>query len=271
MHVALRIAYDGSRFGAYTRDPAVPHNVEGCLVQALRREGFVDGSLRTGSRTDKGVSARENILGATLQRPHVKGLVPAVGAYLPEGLWLTAATEVPADWNPRFVASRTYEYLSPGHGEDPDRMREACRAFVGRHDVRAFARLEEGRDPVREVLRCEVEDVGGDWRFTVQGRSFLWNQVRRTVDAVLRVGRGEVAVQDVRTALATGVRHARFDKAPAEGLVLAAVEHGLVWDAAAGEVPRRSVDRTWQEARVRAGVVEHIRGDRAPSPRHAPA
>ena len=260
MRVALRIAYDGSRFGAYARDPGVGHSVEGCLVRALRGEGYVDGSLRTGSRTDRGVSARENVLGAALDRPHLRGLVPAVCARLPDGLWLTAACEVPDDWNPRFAASRTYEYLAPGHGEDRARMEAACREFVGRHDVRAFARMEEGRDPVREVLRCEVAPDGGDWRFTVQGRSFLWNQVRRTVDAVLRVGRGEVAVQDVKTALATGVRHARFDRAPAEGLVLASVEHGLAWDPAAGTVPRAGVERAWQEARVREYVVQSVRG-----------
>lgn len=259
MRVALRIAYDGSRFGAYARDPGVPDSVEGGLVRALRHEGYVDGSLRTGSRTDRGVSARENVLGAELDRPHLKGLVPAVCAHLPAGLWLTAACAVPDDWNPRLAASRTYEYLAPGLGEDLGRMQAACRAFVGRHDVRAFARLEEGRDPVREVLRCEVVPEAGDWRFVVQGRSFLWNQVRRTVDAVLRVGRGEVAVQDVRTALRTGVRHGRFDRAPAEGLVLAAVEHGLAWDPAAGEVPRAGVERAWQEAGVRAEVVEWVR------------
>lgn len=260
MHVALRIAYDGSRFGAYARDPNVEHTVEGCLVRALRREGYVDGSLRTGSRTDRGVSARENVLGARLDRPHLRGLVPAVGAHLPEGLWLTGACAVPADWNPRHVGSRTYEYLAPGRGEDPVRMEEACGAFVGRHDVRAFVRMEEGRDPVREVLECTVRPEDGDWRFTVRGRSFLWNQVRRTVDAVLRVGRGEVAVQDVRTALRTGVRHPRFDKAPAEGLVLAAVEHGLAWDPDAGSIPGKALDRAWQEAVVRADIVGHVRG-----------
>ncbi len=260
MHVALRIAYAGTRFDAYARDPGAPRSVEGSLEEALRGEGYVEGSLRTGSRTDRGVSAHENVLRVELDRPHLRGLVPAACAGLPDGLWLTAACTVEPDWNPRHAASRTYHYLTPGRGEDVHRMQEACQVFVGKHHFGAFARLEAGRDPVREVLHAAVGSDAGDWRFVVQGRSFLWNQVRRTVDAVLRVGAGEAEVEDVRRALLEGTPHRSFGKAPPGGLVLAAVEHGLVWDASAGTVPRRGVERQWQEAVVRQGVVQSLRG-----------
>lgn len=260
--MALRIAYDG-RFGAYQRDPSIPDTVESLLIRGLRKEGYVKDSLRSGSRTDKGVSALENVLGAQLDRQHLNGLVPAVCAHLPDGLWLTAACEVDEQWNPRFAASRTYHYHAPGQGEDLKRMQDACAAFLGKHHMGAFARLDEDRDPVREILRCEVQQDGADWLFTVQGKSFLWNQVRRMVSAALVVGRGDAAVADIRSGLATQHKHKSFSKAPAEGLVLVSVEHGLTWDAAAAEVQVRDLARQWQVTKVQSKVVQTVRGSQS--------
>ncbi len=262
VHVALRIAYDG-RFGAYQRDPSIPDTVEAILIEALRKEGYVTGSLRSGSRTDKGVSALENVLMAEVDRPHLNGLVPAICAHLPDGLWLTAACEVDPDWNPRFAASRTYHYHAPGQGEDLERMKDACAAFLGRHHMGAFARIDADRDPLRDILSCEVQEDGGDWLFTVKGRSFLWNQVRRMVSAVLTVGRGDAEVSDIRVGLETQFKHRSFSRAPAEGLVLIEIEHGLTWDPSAAEVQDRDLSRQWQVSRVQSKVVQTVRGGRA--------
>ncbi len=109
LHVALRIAYDGSRFEAYARDPTA-QTVEDALIRALQEEGLVEGSFRTGSRTDAGVSALENVCKVTLERAHLKGLVPALQRNLPLGLWVTGAAPVDAKWNPRHAKRRHYRY-----------------------------------------------------------------------------------------------------------------------------------------------------------------
>src|SRR5438105_8361871 len=115
--VALRIAYAGAAFDSYARTPG-RRTVEGALLEALRPEGLVADTLRTGSRTDAGVSAYENVVRAGLGRPHLRGLVPAVQRRLPDGLWLTAACAAPVGFDPRRAAWRQYRYLAADRGED---------------------------------------------------------------------------------------------------------------------------------------------------------
>lgn len=258
MKVALRIAYDGSAFDSYARQPG-RRTVEGALQEALAKEGLT--ALRTGSRTDARVCALENVLVAELERPHLRGLVPAVQGRLPDGLWLTAATAAPEGFDPRKASWRQYRYLAPRAGEDQARLRAAAQAFLGTHDVRAFARLEPGRDPQRTVLAFDVAEREGSWVFTVRGQSFLWGQVRRMVDAALACGRGEAQVSDIRDALRSGRKHPRFGVAPAEGLLLERVHYeGLAWDAEAGGVDgRRSVPDALR-AQVRLEVASHVAG-----------
>ena len=256
--VALRLAYDGALFDSYARQPD-RRTVEGALIEALGPEGLVEGSFRTGSRTDAGVSALENVCAATLHRPHLRGLVPSVQRRLPEGLWLTAAAGVPDGFDPRRAGWRQYRYLAAAQGEAEWPMRDAAAAFVGRHRMHAFARVEADRDPERTVLDFVVGTREGMWVFHVRGESFLWNQVRRMVGAVLAVGRGEAAPGDVTAALASGLPHGRFTVAPAEGLLLERVHHdGLAWGPAAGTVMARHAWPALAAALVRLDVAHHV-------------
>lgn len=266
-YVALRLAYDGAAFPrGYQRQPD-GGTVEDAVIAALREDGYVDGSWRTGSRTDRGVSAAANVAACALRRPHLRGLVPTVAAHLPDGVWLTGVAPVSPDWNPRHAASRTYLYFAPDDGADEGRLRAACTAFVGRHDMRAFARLDGGRDPMREVSRFEVDRIDGGWRFTVEGPSFLWNQVRRMVDAVVRVGGGAdpAAIVD---ALQTGRPHGNFKVAAPSGLVLADVRYDPALDWLRPDGTRR-LSVAWQRGQALAAVVDGAR-DRSGTRRRGP-
>jgi tRNA pseudouridine38-40 synthase len=257
--VALRIAYDGACFDAYARDPE-KDTVENRLIEALRHEGYVEDSFRTGSRTDAGVSALENVCKASLDRPHLRGLVPALQRHVGMGLWVTGAAAAAEGWNPRHARRRHYRYHAFQRGEDLAAMRKACAAFVGRNDVRAFARLEEGRNPERNVFAFTVEDEDGAWVFRVEGDGFLWNQVRRMVAAALAIGRGDAALHDIQDSLRRGKAHPQFRLAAAEGLVLERVEYdGLVWDLEAGRLGPHAMTRAYQDACARMLLMRHLR------------
>lgn len=256
MHVALRFAYDGSASAfpnGYARQPE-GGTVEDALIAAAKEEGYVAGSWTTGSRTDKGVSAAENVAKCALDRPHLQGLVPALQAHLPEGLWVTGVTEVAEDWNPRHHALREYLYVIPSQGEALDAMQRAADRFVGRHDMTAFARLEAHRDPMRTITACRVDalDDGSGWRFVVASPGFLWNQVRRMVDAMLAVGRGDATPAHVSASLESGAAHSRFHMAPPEGLLLRSVSYDppLSWSEEAGSVDPRRLRPAWQRSQV---------------------
>ncbi|HUR62051.1 MAG TPA: tRNA pseudouridine(38-40) synthase TruA [Candidatus Thermoplasmatota archaeon] len=268
--VAFRLAYDGRRFDSYARDPGAS-TVEGHLIAALRLEGYVEGTFRTGSRTDAGVSALENVCKATVRRPHLRGLVPALQRNLPEGLWVTAAARVVPHWNPRHARRRHYRYHAVPRTEGLALMRQACALFVGRHDMRAFAKLEEGRDPERNVFAFTVGEEGGMWVFRVEGDGFLWNQVRRMVSAVLCVGRGEAPLEAIAHGLAAGNAHPRFRLVSANGLVLERIEYdSLRWDPEAGRVGPHSIGHHVQDAHAGMLLARHLR-ELAPWPTAAPS
>lgn len=227
MDVALRIAYDGRAFDSYARQPG-RRTVEGALLDGLNRWG--PATLITGSRTDAGVSAAGNVVKVSTSRSHARGLLEELQATLPAGLRVLAQASVATDWNPRHAAWRRYAYHAPADGLDVTAMRRAAKAFVGTHDVRAFARLEPGRTPLRTVEKVRVRSKDGLVALEVQGPSFLWNQVRRMAGALLAVGRHDAPETAISEALVTGAAHPRFGLAPPEGLLLVGVHYpGLRW------------------------------------------
>lgn len=256
--VALRFAYDGSRFDAYARNPGL-RTVEGALIGALRKQGYVEDSFKAGSRTDAGVSALENVCRAAVQRPHLRGLVPALQRELPPGVWVTAAAQVQAGWNPRHAHTRTYRYVALPRGEDLEAMQEACAAFLGRHHMGAFAKMEEGRNPERTIRGFMVEAVDGRWTFRTTSDGYLWNQVRRMVGAALAVGQGEAKTSDIVASLKSGTPHKRFKPAPAAGLLLESVHYdGLEWSTEAGRLGPQLVPGVVREATVQLDLAKHL-------------
>ncbi len=253
--MALRFAYDG-RFSGYARQPE-GNTVEDHLLAALAKEGLVAGSWRAGSRTDRGVCAAMNVATCNLDRPHIKGLVPAVQRHLPKGIWTTGAAEVADDFDPRRARWRQYAYHAPALGESLPAMKAACKAFVGKHDMSGFARLED-RDPQRTVLAFDVTADGAWWLFRVRGHAFLWNQVRRMVDAALAVGGGRAMLEDVVRALDSGDRVAAFGIASPDGLMLEEVAYDVVWDASAGPMSGRHLMAAAQQARVRDDLMARL-------------
>lgn len=269
-HVAIRFAYDGRRFNAYARH-LDRNTVEDHLIRALRTQGYVDESFKTGSRTDAGVSALENVCKASVERKTLRGLVPALQRECKDGLWVTGAVAVGERWNPRHAHTRTYRYVAVPLGEDLARMQEACQAFQGRHLMTAFAKMEEGRNPERDVRAFTVEERDGLWVFRTTSDGYLWNQVRRMVGATLAVGRGEADVDDVRHSLKTGERHKAFHLVPAEGLLLERIEHeGIEWDPYCGRLGPHRVPRVLQEADVGLQLARHLH-KLAPWPRKGEA
>ncbi len=259
MRVALRFAYDARFPNGYARQPE-GGTVEDALIAAAKHEGYVAKSWTTGSRTDKGVAAAENVAALELERPHLEGLVPALQARVPPGLWVMGAAEVDTDWNPRHHATRNYLYVATEGGEDLQRMQTACSAFVGTHNMSAFARVEPPRNPMRTIDSCTVERGHGLLRFNVASEGFLWNQVRRMVDAVLCVGRGDANVDDVMESLQTGVPHSKFDLAPADGLLLKSVNYdpAIDWDARAGSLDGRRLAGPRQRNVVEAALLRAL-------------
>ncbi|MEC7412467.1 MAG: hypothetical protein VYE08_07515, partial [Candidatus Thermoplasmatota archaeon] len=236
----------------------------GELQRVLRSLGWWSDGEHTmilGSRTDAGVNVRRNGGLLTLDRELYekigdRKLVRAMADRLPDHLAVLDAIEVPEGWNPRLADHRVYRYRLEGMegwwADDLERFQRHLDLFVGTHDVRNFARMEEGKNPIRTVVSASPWSVGGRIvGFEIVGHSFLWNQVRRIAMAVHSMELGRLSEDEVRDALERPEVPVDFGVAPAEWLIL----WDVVWDALPSvESPERAM--TWQPSPTRAEGAE---------------
>jgi len=232
--LAFRVAYDGTRFHGSARQPAIV-TVEGAIIKRLIDMDAIESAegsrVQMASRTDAGVSAAGNVV--AFDTDMAPGSVASGLAYGLNDIWPLRYAVVDDGFRPRHAVRKTYRYYLVDEGYDRDAMRRAARFFEGRHDMSAFARLDD-RTPVREVTKVAVT---GDDVLTVDvaGHSFLWQQVRRMVAALQQVGRGEVQPEALRDALQRPAGR-DFGVAPAEHLLLLDVEYSRepAWTDAPG-------------------------------------
>ena len=263
VHLALRVGYLGAAFHGSQVQPHVV-TVQGELQRVLRSLGWWSDGEHTmilGSRTDAGVNVRRNGGLLTLDRELYekigdRKLVRAMADRLPDHLAVLDAIEVPEGWNPRLADHRVYRYRLEGMegwwADDLERFQRHLDLFVGTHDVRNFARMEEGKNPIRTVVSASPWSVGGRIvGFEIVGHSFLWNQVRRIAMAVHSMELGRLSEDEVRDALERPEVPVDFGVAPAEWLIL----WDVVWDALPSvESPVRAM--TWQPSPTRAEGAE---------------
>jgi tRNA pseudouridine38-40 synthase len=223
--VAVKLAYDGSKFYGYQRQPG-KRTVEGCLIDALVCLGAVESAkaavFQSSSRTDRGVGAIGNVVAFTTGFS-LKGLCSAINSET-EDLWALSAAKVREDFNPRWARQRWYRYHVPRSLQDLELMRELARRFEGTHDFSGFSR-KDGRDSVRTIDSIEVSESGRFLVIDFRAESYLWNMVRRIVWMVDAGSTGTIEAECVGPDAPRPPK--RIGLAPAERLLLMDVDCGV--------------------------------------------
>ncbi|MBW3583935.1 MAG: hypothetical protein KY455_12650 [Euryarchaeota archaeon] len=272
--VALKFAYLGRLFDSYARQPDPRlRTVEEALLDRAREVGLIEdvraSRFASGSRTDRGVSARENVCAFDTDR--APGRVVTAMATRTGGVWPLGAAYVADDWDPRRPEWREYRYHLYGPLR-PDCSRQALAAalapFVGQHDFTAYARPEPGRKTVRVVLDIEVLEDPHGYVVAVRGRDFLWRQVRRMVAAATAVASGEAPVDEIVAGLADPRRAVERGTAPSWPLVLWRIHHPDIEWVTVPAIQARVRERlSWRLANVRVeeGFLAAVQEDRPTS------
>ena len=233
----VAVGYHGHSFHGSQIQPDV-RTVEGSISNALRRlTWWADGCLEMSSRTDAGVSVRFNLARIDLPRALSKNasetsIVRALNDHLPVGAVVISASRVNEDCKVRYASYRKYLYRLECIEEWPTNsdsapLEEACRMIEGQHDFSNLSRMEHGVDPVRTVDSCVpwLSDDGRVIGFSIQAKSFIWNQVRRIASAFSGIASGRLGVSDLESALSRPEVSVDLGRAPSEGLVLWAISH----------------------------------------------
>ncbi|RDV83390.1 tRNA pseudouridine(38-40) synthase TruA [Ammonifex thiophilus] len=242
-HVALKLAYDGTAFSGFQRQPGL-RTVQGVLEEALARLTKEACPVKGAGRTDAGVHAEGQVVSfRTISSIPTSRLVPALNGLLPPDVAVLAAAEVPEQFHPRYDAvSKVYRYtffrravrcpltrfyaLHVPEPLDVERMREAAAYLVGRHDFRAFQNT--GRpvtSSVRTVFSCRLEEAGPFLYLWIEADGFLYQMVRIIAGTLLEIGKGRFSSEVVKRALVEGRRELLGPTAPPHGLCLMRVRY----------------------------------------------
>ena len=109
---------------------------------------------------------------------------------------------------------------------DIERMNRAAATLLGEHDFAPFAGAwaSTERSTVKTLTRAEWSREGENVRFDIAGNSFVYQQVRRIVGALLEVGGGKMSAKAFE-ALASSDKRSAGPVAPPHGLYLTKVAY----------------------------------------------
>ncbi|WP_127474132.1 tRNA pseudouridine synthase A [Microbacterium sulfonylureivorans] len=261
MRIRLDIAYDGTHFRGWARQPGlrtVQETLEGALGRVLGGEP----RLVVAGRTDAGVHATGQVAHVDLddaqrerllaRRPRAGSpevdpvgtlaarLTGVVGAY--SDVVVTATSAAPAGFDARFSAVwRRYEYriADAVSGYDPlerhrtttvraaldvEAMDAAARALTGLHDFAAYCRPREEATTIRTLLEFDWHrDHDGVLIANVKADAFCHSMVRALVGGSVAVGEGRLGVDDVVDIRDERERVPEVKVLAARGLTLTAV------------------------------------------------
>lgn len=255
MRIRLDIAYDGTHFRGWARQPEL-RTVQGTLEAALARIVGSDVHFVVAGRTDAGVHAAGQVAHvdlddaqwARIEARHgraahdpagsIAGRMRGVlGAY--PDVTVLRSSLAPAGFDARFSAIwRRYRYRLADEiaGFDPARrldttsiraeldveaMDAAAQSLIGLHDFAAYCKAREGATTIRTLLDYRWErDADGVLIAEVKADAFCHSMVRALVGACAAVGERRLDVTDLVVLRDALERTSEFKVLAARGLTL---------------------------------------------------
>lgn len=237
-NTAILLGYDGTSYAGWqyqTNANTVQAELEKACSELLAGEIRARGA----SRTDAGVHARGQVASLQLPRPFPTAkLAAAINWNLPPSIRVTAAYQVPADFEPvSWATGKIYRYYvflrrqpTPIGAKyswhipkplDIQAINREARSVIGSHD---FASFQAAGSPVVDTTRnlrhlfCRRR---GDWLvFYCVGDGFLYNMVRILIGTLVEFGLGKRLPGEMAAIIRAQDRQAAGATAPAKGLFL---------------------------------------------------
>ena len=225
MRYAFQVAYDGSRYFGFVRQPSRP-TIEAELLKAFKKcEVYCElkeARFRTAARTDRGVSAVGQVVALdVVEEPNLR----LINACLPDDIAVLAAVEVGSEFDPRRHAqNKHYRYVCEAPlNFDLFLTRQAAKLLKGIHNFKYLYKHEQGRSTLGNLKYASVRGQK-ILIFDFIARAFLWQQVRRMVNVLLAAGTGKLNLDEFKRMLEGQAKQA-MRPAPAEGLILVSVRY----------------------------------------------
>jgi tRNA pseudouridine38-40 synthase len=249
----LTLEYDGTKYSGW-QEQINARTVQGQLRKAA--EDFLGTGLEIqgSGRTDAGVHAiaqvahlrARSMRGSKRAFPPPGEIMRALNERLPSDVCILDVEEASDKFHARHDAvSRTYLYQISTRRTaffkkyvwwvreplDLALMSRAARMLAGRHNFICFRALDPSRPDESTVVVIEdaaMEEDGHLVLFRITGSHFLWRMVRRIVGVLVKIGKGEISLDEFERLL-EGKCDPRLDvaawTAPASGLFLEKIDY----------------------------------------------
>ena len=242
--IVLLLEYEGSRYYGFQLQQKLP-TIQGEIEKALKKLTGDSIRVMAASRTDSGVHAYGQVVSfrtkSLLER---RAFVGGLNYYLPADIAVKATYRTDESFKVRSQAvSREYKYYifnrptrSPlwdkysclVRGElDIEAMNMAAKLLIGERDLASFASnlSVELRSTRRKIFKSEVVREGELVVFNIIAGSFLPHQVRNTVGALIKIGMGEMTVDEFHSIMEARKIGLAGPALPANGLFLMKVNY----------------------------------------------
>jgi tRNA pseudouridine38-40 synthase len=238
---ALLVEYDGAPFCGWSRQPGLP-SVEGAMRDSLEKLSLTVDDMRCAGRTDNGVHATTQVVSLRYQGPiEQERLGRALASVLPPEITIRQAVEASDGFDARADAKwRSYQYRvlarrppSPTRAAhtihhprklNRDLLHASAEAILGKHDFTAFTPTETNhRFFHRTVYVSRWVERGDELVFEIAGNAFLRHMVRNLAGTMLAVGRGDFALDRLKSLLNGGTRSDAWSTALPHALCLVGV------------------------------------------------
>ncbi len=244
----LTLEYDGTKYRGW-QEQRNARTVMGDLRHAAEDYFGTQVELQGAGRTDAGVHAIAQVAhlrAETTTRRMPYEIRRVLNDNLPADIVVNDIQEVPNSFHARHNATtRSYVYQISTRKTafskkyvwwikerlDVPAMTKAVSMLAGRHDFSCFRAVDPskpGESSVVVVDSAELETEENLILFRIEASHFVWRMVRRLVGVLVRLGKGEITINDFEQLL-DGRCEPRLDvaawTAPASGLFLEAVNY----------------------------------------------
>lgn len=242
MRYKCTVSYDGTNFhGFQTQENArtVQEEIEKSLT-AMHKEKI---NIFACSRTDAHVHALGQVF--HFDSPldiNEWNMKQALNSSLPSDIHIVNVSKVTNNFHARCnVLKKEYHYLidlgeyNPIYNNyrmypmyknlDVEKMIDASKIFIGKHDFKTFTKNHDTTDTIKEIYSIDFEIVDELLTIKFIGNSFLYNMIRIIVGMLLEVGYNHITKEDLQKALENKDRKYAPKLASANGLYLVKIDY----------------------------------------------
>lgn len=241
------VAYDGTHYSGWQVQPGKV-TIQGMLEAAIFKLSGQHVRVNSSGRTDAGVHARGQVVHFDFEsdiKPDKLRL--GMNRFLEDDIRVLKVSRAKPDFDARMSATgKEYRYfiwnepIMPPQKRyfhthvyrplDYTRMKAAASLLEGKHDFAAFSANpgHEREGTVRTIYSLKVHKKGPEFCIVAIGDGFLFKMVRSLSGFLIRVGQGDLKVEDAVRILQSKTRTARVPTADPQGLFLWQVFYGKV-------------------------------------------